>query len=164
MTCWCSVHPSVFQGSHLLQGWVFAKKEHLHGPVPKEVRSPKKRQPVRLRPRVLQPGVFGRCLRPELPLCRRWGGCRSPLLGFAPVLGGNELKGLGFRGTLHLALITELSTDRRYVVSSGTPELWLGPVSFLLHHCLVFKLESSLHVCNMVRAWAAELCNTRGGV
>lgn len=114
MTLWCSVHPSVFQGSHLLQGWVFANKEQSHGSVPEE--APASATPSR----VFQPGVFRRSFRPELPLCRRWAGCRSPLLGFAPVPGRMSSKVWVFWAHPSLALVTELSAGRRCVLSFGT--------------------------------------------
>lgn len=119
MTRWCSMHPSVFQGSHLPQGWVFAEKERLHGPVLRKCR------PLRLRP---QPGCLGGPSDHSC-LCAGDGVAAGHLSLALTCSGGNEPKGLGFQGTL------QPGSDNRAVqgqeVCAELWHTWLWPVSFL---------------------------------
>lgn len=114
MAHWCSVHPSVVQGSHLPQGWVGLLRRNIcMDPCPR------KRRPLRLRPRVSQPGVSGGPhSRAASVQDMGWLQVTSPWLCLCS--GEMSSKVWGFRAHCSLALITELSVGRRCVLSSGT--------------------------------------------
>lgn len=59
-----------------------------------------------------------------------------------PLFWRNELKGLGFQGTLQPG--SDTRAVHRQEVCGELRRSWLWLVSFLLHHCLVFQLEGSL--------------------
>lgn len=88
---------------------------------------PRKRRPLRLRPRVSQPGVSGGP-SPQSCLCAGHGVAAGHLSLALSLFWGNDLKGLGFQGTL------QPGSDYRAVcgqeVCAELWHTWLCPVSF----------------------------------